>query len=236
MSADLRLACWRRRSIRLWEYDYRREGAYFVTICTYNRTMLFGSVRNAHVLLTDAGRAVRTCWSAIPQYFPHIALDRFVIMPDHLHAIIVIGGREPNADDGNAHESNADGRSGIVGARHAVPLHDRGTTQNVDGRHESNRDVRPDVVGARHAVPLHDPGTIAVRIPTVRPAFGRPVRGSLATIIGAFKSAATRRLRATGHRGKVWQRNYFEHIIRNDDDLWAIRRYIVTNPGRWNDG
>jgi len=204
MSADLRLACWRRRSIRLWEYDYRREGAYFVTICTYNRTMLFGSVRNAHVLLTDAGRAVRTCWSAIPQHFPHIALDRFVIMPDHLHAIIVIGGREPNADDGNAHESNADGRSGIVGARHAVPL--------------------------------HDPGTIAVRIPTGRPAFGRPVRGSLATIIGAFKSAATRRLRATGHRGKVWQRNYFEHIIRNDDDLWAIRRYIVTNPGRWNDG
>ncbi|MEX2156928.1 MAG: transposase [Gemmatimonadales bacterium] len=199
MPADLRVARCRRRSIRLWEYDYRRDGAYFLTICTHSRKTLFGVVCNSRVRLTAAGNAVRECWQAIPDHFPRVSLDRFLIMPDHIHGILVIGG-ESSAENGRV-QPIADDQSGIVGARHAVPL--------------------------------HDPAARSACVPTVRPAFGRPIPGSLATIIGAFKSAVTRRLRATGLGSQVWQRNYYEHVIRNDDDLRAIRRYIVTNPMRW---
>jgi REP element-mobilizing transposase RayT len=61
------------------------------------------------------------------------------------------------------------------------------------------------------------------------------LKNSLATVIGAFKSTVTRRLKRMGMTGRVWQRNYYEHIIRNDHHLWAIRRYIITNPARWHD-
>ncbi|HEX9293346.1 MAG TPA: transposase [Gemmatimonadales bacterium] len=191
MRVDMRLARCRRRSVRLWEYDYRRDGAYFVTICTHARTPLFGSIVNAHVRLSDAGTWARDCWYAIPRHFPQVSLDRFVIMPDHVHGIIVI--------------QNRDADSGPVG-----PM-SNGT----------------DNVGARHVVPLHTHDS-------VRRTFGRGIRGSLATIVGTFKSAVTRYMKDNGMTGRVWQRNYYEHVIRNDGDLYAIRRYIVTNPERWN--
>ena len=188
----MRLARCRRRSIRLWEYDYRRDGAYFVTVCTHARTPLFGSIVNAHVRLSGPGMWARDCWYAIPRHFPQVSLDRFIVMPDHVHGIIVIRNHEPHADPED-----------VIGSV-------------------------PDIVGARHVVPLHAHTTI-------RREFGRPIRGSLATIIGTFKSAVTRHWKNNGMTGRVWQRNYYEHVIRDDGDLYAIRRYIVTNPERWNE-
>src|SRR6266542_4906900 len=85
MRADMRIARCRRRSIRLCEYDYRRDGAYFITICTHDRAPIFGSIVNASVRLSDSGKWARDCWWAIPRHFPQVFLDRFVIMPDHVH-------------------------------------------------------------------------------------------------------------------------------------------------------
>ena len=72
-----------------------------------------------------------------------------------------------------------------------------------------------------------------------RPSEARaPFRRSLGVMIGSFKSAVTKRIRETGARPDevVWQRNYYEHIIRDADDLRRIRRYIAENPIRWRDG
>ena len=84
-------------------------------------------------------------------------------------------------------------------------------------------------------VVLNDDGRgTARRTPTVEQ-FGQPVPGSIPTIIRAFKSAVTKRineLRGTPGNS-LWQRNYYEHIIRNDDDLARIREYIVNNPLQW---
>ena len=192
MRAAMRIARCRRRSIRLSEYDYRRDGTYFVTICTHDRTPLFGSIANAYVRLSDSGRWARDCWRAIPRHFPQVSLDRFIVMPDHIHRIIVIQNHEPD-------------------------VHPDITMGNG-----------PAIVGARHVVPLHAHATN-------RRTFGQPIRGSLATIVGTFKSAVTRHMKNNGMTGRVWQRNYYEHVIRDDRDLWAIRRYIVTNPERWNE-
>jgi len=160
----------RRRSIRLPEYDYTQPGAYFVTICTHQRECLFGEVMEGEMRLSVWGEVAEQCWRDIPAHFPHVELDAWVVVPNHIHGIITI----------------------------------------------------TDVVGAQHAAPLQPP-----RI-NVRP-------GSLGAIVRSYKSAVTKRineLRGTPGAA-VWQRNYWEHIIRTERALEAIRRYIAENPLRW---
>ena len=173
-----------RRSIRLKGYDYSQAGAYFVTICTQDRACLFGDVIDGDIRWNDARQRVAQCWLDIPHHFPHVELDSFVIMPNHIHGIIVI-------------TSDCD-----VGARHAVPL---------------------------HAVP---PQQMA---PPRAEQFGKPVPGSVSTIVRSFKSAATKHLNEwRGTPGTpVWQRNYYEHIIRNEESLNRIREYITNTPLQW---
>src|SRR5690606_24660223 len=127
------------------------------------------------VLLTTAGRLVDQCWHAIPDHYPNVVPDAWVVMPNHVHGIIIIRGGD--------------------GANHV----------NVSG------DAHDVDVGVRHAVPLR-----RLRC-TPQVAFGQPVPGSLSTIIRSFKSAATRLVNQ--HRGTpvepVWQRGFYEHIIRD---------------------
>ena len=162
-----------RRSVRLQNVDYRRPGAYVVTICTHERAPLFGSVVNNRMRLSPAGEIVRQCWLTIPKHFPNVVLDEFVVMPDHMHGIIVI---KPDASS----------------------------------RHRYSGNVLPR-------------------------RFGRALKGSLATIVGVFKSYVTKRIMTTVGIRHVWQRNYYESVIRNREHLDAVRKYIVLNPKRWGD-
>lgn len=79
-----------RRSIRLKGYDYSQKGAYFVTICTCNKKCLFGKVVESKIVLNKLGQMFVKCWNEIPIHFPNVELDVFVIMPNHLHGIIVL--------------------------------------------------------------------------------------------------------------------------------------------------
>jgi len=81
-----------RRSIRLRGHDYASGGVYFVTICTANNRPLFGTVVNGRMALNDAGRIAARCWHEIPSHFPHATLDEWIIMPDHVHGIVVLRG------------------------------------------------------------------------------------------------------------------------------------------------
>ena len=159
-----------RRSIRLKDYDYSQQGTYFVTVCTYNRKCNLGKVINDEVQLNKYGHIVENEWIKIADIRKNVELDTYVIMPNHLHGILLI----------------------------------------TDSR------------GTEH------------RAPTVEQ-FGKPVSGSLPTIIRSFKSTVTKqinRLRNTPG-SPVWQRNYYEHIIRNEDGLNRIRGYIINNTIQW---
>lgn len=79
-----------RRSVRLWGYDYSRAGAYFVTIRAQARECLFGEVRDGAMLLNAAGEILRALWEALPVHYAHVDLDAWVIMPNHVHGIIVL--------------------------------------------------------------------------------------------------------------------------------------------------
>lgn len=160
--------------MRLKGYDYSAAGAYFITLCTYQRQCLFGEIMDGAMHLNLYGKIANDFLQAIPEHFARFQLDEFVMMPNHVHAVLRI------FDDGN-------GRRGM-----AMPCPYNGE-------------------------------------------FGKPMAGSLPTVIGSFKSAVTKRiniLRDTPGT-PVWQRNYHERIIRDELALNNIRRYIQMNPIHW---
>jgi REP element-mobilizing transposase RayT len=79
-----------RRSIRLKGYDYSQAGAYFVTMVTYHRGMLFGEILNEEVRFSDFGKIADECWRELPNHFPNVELGAYVIMPNDVHGIIII--------------------------------------------------------------------------------------------------------------------------------------------------
>jgi REP element-mobilizing transposase RayT len=205
-----------RRSIRLREYDYAQAGAYFVTICTHDRLCLFGEIVDGMMKLNQFGEIVSSCWEEIPRYFDNVELDAFVVMPNHVHGIVVITG----------------GTTTHVGATHASPLR-----MNVPSPSTHASPLRMNIPSpSTHGSPL--PMDVPSQSKNVSPA-PQPPRGpkrqSLGAIVGSFKSAVTKRInedRRTTNR-QVWQRNYYEHIIRNEKALETIRRYIINNPAMW---
>jgi len=80
-----------RQSIRWRGYDYASAGAYFITICTHGRQRTFGEIKNGMMQLFPVGEMVQEAWKNIPQYDPYILLDEFIVMPDHMHAVVWMG-------------------------------------------------------------------------------------------------------------------------------------------------
>jgi len=183
-----------RNSVRLRSYDYRSAGAYFVTICTHQKEPILAEIVDGAVSPSSLGNVVWERWHQIPEHFPYVDLDEFIIMPNHLHGIVFINDN--------------------VGATHASPaVTDLTDMADVSITAQDDR--------ARHASPLQKPG---------------PEKQSLGAIIGSFKSACTKRINeARSTSGMpVWQRNYHERIIRNEEELHSLRDYILTNPIRWD--
>jgi len=104
-----------RKNLRLREYDYSRNGFYFVTICTKGMCDFFGAVRNGVMGLNELGCAVARFWNQIPVHFPDVVLDEWVVMPNHVHGVLFIN--KPDVLEGARHEKTG------VGARHGASLH-----------------------------------------------------------------------------------------------------------------
>src|SRR4030042_6969864 len=154
-----------RRSIRLKGYDYSQTGAYFVTVCVKDRHCLFGDVEQGEMMLNEYGHVVTKCGQDLTNHYAGITLDAFVVMPNHIHCIIVINNN--------------------VGA------------------------------GLKPA-------------PTDK-------RYGLSEIVRAFKTFSSRYINQIRNTSgiPVWQRNYYEHVIRTDKELNQIREYIVNTPRQW---
>ena len=98
-----------RHTIRLKDYDYSQSGSYFVTVCVHNRHSVFGYIGNENIFLNNAGEMVKSVWINLPKRFPHIILDEFIVMPNHIHGIILINCRgesciRPNPVDRGDHK------------------------------------------------------------------------------------------------------------------------------------
>jgi len=154
-----------RRSIRLKGYDYSQSGAYFVTICINEGLPTLGEIHDGQIYPSSAGEMVQTVWNEMPLYYPDVELDAFILMPNHLHGIIILN--------------------------------------------------------HKNIVQTHTPMT-------------------LGDVIHRFKSLTTTKYRRgvnefgwTPFPKKLWQRNYYEQILRNEESLDKIRSYIFNNPLAW---
>ncbi len=198
----------RRRSIRLRHYDYTQEGAYFVTICTQDRECLFGEIVDGAMRLNQAGLMVQDVFGNLPKLYPGVGMDAFVVMPNHVHAIVVLARQGPNRQ-----------------ASYDVAPAD----------HQAGNDVSPVGAGLRAC-----PGYPSCELGQARrPAPTRRVL-SLPDLVHRFKTYTTSRyiVGVRDHRwlpfpGRLWQRNYYEHVIRSETTLRRIREYVDQNPARW---
>jgi REP element-mobilizing transposase RayT len=181
-----------RQSIRIRGYDYTQASAYFVTLCTHQRRCLFGQIVDGAMYLNCSGQFIQTCWKNLPNHFPFIELDVFVVMPNHIHGIIIITEKTISSS---------------VGAKHSCP--------DISNARESlSKNASP--------CPALPKGTKS---------------GSLGAIVQNFKSVSTRKInRINSTLGEtIWQRNYHEHIIRDQSSLHHIRQYITNNPQSWTE-
>ena len=101
-----------RRSIRLQGYDYTRQGAYFVTICTRNRACLLGDIVEGRMHLSEAGRLAQVAWEDLPHHYPHVQIDVWVIMPNHMHGIVILTEAQATDDDMRGRGRPQNGRRG----------------------------------------------------------------------------------------------------------------------------
>ena len=170
-----------RQSLRLKDSDYSQAGAYFVTICTNNRQWLFGEIRQGEMVLSAIGRLVSAQWQQIPYRFAGLELGAWIVMPNHIHGILIIT------------------RSG-----------------------EASNLITP---------VLQE--TADRKTPPTQPRGTAP--GSVGAIIQNYKSITSRKISRQDEsmRAAIWQRNYYEHIIRDEQSYLEIAQYIVDNPVLW---
>ncbi len=217
-----------RRSIRLKDYDYSQAGAYFVTIVTQNRECVLGEAADGDMKLSPIGQTAYDFWQEIPRHFANADVDEFIVMPNHIHGILVIAetAREPepvaveNGRDaivGVEYDHNAGvGVECFVGVEYIQPL--RGNQPTHPGQPR-----RPDV-SPRSEPPQIEP----------RHAYQHVIPKSVGSIIRTYKAAVTRWCNKNGSEHFAWQRNYYEHVIRDENDLERIRNYIAGNPANWS--
>ena len=199
-----------RRNIRLKGFDYSQAGLYFVTICCHNMTCRFGTVDNDEMVLNDFGQFAYDEWEKLPERYQNMFLDVFQIMPNHVHGIIAL---------------ENDGCGGGVGATLA-------DAQNNDAQ---NDDANDNTAGADTMV-VYDNGATDNNRATARVA--PTMKPTVGAIVGAYKSLVANKCleiytSCNEYMGKLWQRNYHEHIIRDQKSYETISEYIINNPQKW---
>jgi REP element-mobilizing transposase RayT len=151
-----------RHTVRLPHFDYCRAGGYFVTVCSHQRRCIFGDIHDGKVSLSPFGRIVASAWQNLPEHHPRVLLDEFIVMPNHIHGILLFS------------------------------------------------DSKEDTAGC---------------VPTQK--FGSVAPASLSAVIRSFKAAVTKNAREALRREvHIWQPRFYEHVIRNDEDLYNTRKYI----------
>ncbi len=164
---------YRVESARLQSWGYSSPGYYYVTICTKDRAEYFGEIRNGIMGLNEIGIQAVFCIQKISSHFPHVILDEWIIMPNHIHLVIII--------------------------KSTVETQNFASLQNA-----------------------------------IKPNYNKfgPQSKNLASIIRGFKIGVTKFTR-NNNVNFQWQPRYYDHIIRNDNELYRIRKYIKYNPLKW---
>jgi len=218
----------RRKSIRLKGYDYSQAGLYFITICCQNRAHLFGHIENGEMILNDAGKMVGKWYFELENKFPDIRCHEMITMPNHFHCIIeIVGvvGADLRVCPNTANVEKIPGDPPKTGEHIGSPLQ--------TGEHTGS----PLQTGEHIGSPLQTGEHIGSPLQT-----GEHTGSPVYRVVQWFKTMSTneyirgvKNLGWPAFNGKLWQRNYWEHIIRNHNEFQSIAAYIIDNPQKWEE-
>ena len=221
----------KKKQYRLPNYDYSSNGHYFVTICVAGHKCLLGKIEDGKVLLSDIGDIVKKCWLEIPKHFNFVYLDEFVIMPNHLHGIVMINKSvEKNIISTTKNKIFSPTRANLPSAKDiGFSSTRRNTPSAKDIKFSSARANAPLAKDVKFSSTRRN-GQLTV--PTNK--IPQPVPDSLSIVIRTFKGAVTAKSRKQKLAKNLWQPRFHDHIIRNQKSLEKIREYIQINPAKWN--
>ncbi|NKI26501.1 hypothetical protein HCG49_07990 [Arenibacter sp. 6A1] len=199
-------------SARMKNWDYSWNAPYFVTICTKNKEHFFGEVVTTTDLgtstmeLSETGKMAEKYWSEIPQHFPFVALGAYVVMPNHVHGVIIIH----KTDDRINGEKND--RGSVV----ETPKLGVSTNKSLDDAISNNSTTNP-------YTPMNRTASASQKWKS----------GTLGVIINQYKRICTINARKI-HAGFAWQPRFYDHIIRSNESFLEIETYIHENPEKWS--
>ena len=244
---------YRNESARLQNWDYGSNAAYFITICTKDREPYFGEIINGKMHVLPAGAIAHVLWYEIKNHAKNIELGEFVVMPNHVHGILILNGKNDGVvgtthdDDvsGTTHDDDVSGTThddDVVGTTHDDDV--VGTTHDDDVVGTTHDD---DVVGTTHALSLQQQSNTIPPVgaghalpqrvePPINPGqkrFQNQGKNTVSSIIGSYKSAVTKYCNRLG-LNFAWQPRFYDHIIRNDKSFQKISEYIKNNPANWS--
>ncbi|WP_422091031.1 transposase [Tenacibaculum ovolyticum] len=212
-------------STRLQNWDYGSNGAYFITICTKNREHYFGKIKNKEMQLTEVGKLAETYWMEIPEHFPFVTLGNFVIMPNHMHGILIIDKPtlqvktlQCNVSTMQENNSTTNDKVKTLQCNVSTIQDNSSTTQDKVKTLQCNVST------------MHDnSSTKNQQMSKIS-----PKAGSISTIIRSYKSVVTKNARKI-NSAFGWQSLFHDHIIRNSKAFDTIQNYIANNPEKWDE-
>ena len=231
-------------STRLQNWNYGWAGAYFITICTKNRVKYFGDISHGRMHLSHIGVLADVFWYEIKNHALNVELGAFVVMPNHVHGILILHNGNDNDNDANGNNENDN-----VNDYNDVNGNGNGNVNgningNVGGNVGGNVDGN---VETRHALSLQSPQSpqpsqSKPSQPSDQPPpttigqqrFQNQGKNTVSSIIGSYKSAVSKHAHRLGF-DFVWQERFYDHIIRNEKSYLRISRYIINNPLNWRE-
>ncbi|MDJ0798285.1 MAG: transposase [Calothrix sp. MO_167.B12] len=210
-----------RQSIRLREYDYSQPGAYFITICTQHKECNLGELINGEIQFTVRGMIASVFWLEISHHFPNVELDQFILMPNHIHGIIFI------EDKNIAETSTMGGETPTMGGETPIM---GGETPIMGGETPPLRKGKTPTMGEVSSTMGGETPSGGETPPL------RKGKTTLGQIVAYYKYRTTKIINQIDETPgqRIWQRNFYDRIIRTEKALHIMRQYIATNPQRWN--
>jgi len=221
-------------STRLQNWDYGWNSIYFITICTKDHEHCFGKIIDKTIELSAIGLLVHQFWCEIPDHFPFISLDAFVIMPNHIHGILIIDkendGRYEMGTESDL-DLDSDSHSDIVEKRHCL------FSTTPPGLFNTPPTPPPSTI----KTPIKSPGisntnakssNIPADITIGHNRFQNQGSNNISSIIGSYKSIVSRNVHLI-YKGFSWQTGFYDHIVHSDREFDRISQYIDNNPENW---
>ena len=213
-------------------WDYSGNGFYYITIVTQDREHLFGKIENNKMILSDFGKIAEYEWNNSFKIRKELFLDEYVLMPNHLHAIVVI---KKLGGFGVLHGLH--GPYGLYGSYGThVEAHGRASLpEQPNNPEQPDHPNKPIQTNQPNEPNPHD----------TQPKFYRKPK-SISSFVGGFKTAVIIKIddfidfhklpiEKYNHENKLWQPNYHDRIIHNNEEYWQIKNYIKNNPQNWTD-